>query len=140
MARSKGGPNTANFTNRDYDRLFLRMREIPNDVERAATIREMRALLERERPWIELFHIESYALVQGWMRNVKPLGMSFSTFKYEDVDVGLRRVRRAEWNQPVLWPLGVLAVLGVLLVVPAVLTVRRRRRMQGLLSGGREAA
>jgi len=128
MARSKGGPNTANFSDPAYDRLFLRMRDLPNGDERTAIIREMRTLLERERPWIELFHIESYALVQGWMRNVKPLGMSFSTFKFEDVDVALRRARRAEWNRPVLWPLAVLAALMIVVVVPAVTTVLRRRR------------
>jgi hypothetical protein len=104
------------------------MRDLPNGDERTAIIREMQTLLERERPWIELFHIESYALVQGWMRNVKPLGMSFSTFKFEDVDVALRRARRAEWNRPVLWPLAVLAALMIVVVVPAVTTVLRRRR------------
>jgi hypothetical protein len=96
-------------------------------------IREIRALLERERPWIELFHQESYALLHGWMRNVKPLGMSFSTFKYQDVDAGLRTVRRAEWNRPVLWPLGVLAVIALAVVLPAVVAVLRRRRTTGVL-------
>jgi ABC-type transport system substrate-binding protein len=128
MARSKGGPNTANFADPAYDRLFLRMRELPNGEERAAVIREMRALLERECPWIELFHIESYALIQGWVRNVKPLGMSFSTFKYQDIDVALRNARRTEWNQPMLWPLAALAVLAVLVLLPGLLTIVRRRR------------
>ncbi len=93
----------------------------------------MRALLERERPWIELFHQESYALVQGWMHNVKPLGMSFSTFKYQDVDVPLRRARRAEWNRPVYWPLAVLGAIAVAIAVWAVVAIRRRRAMGGIL-------
>jgi ABC-type transport system substrate-binding protein len=134
MARSKnGGPNTANFISAEYDRLFLRMRELPDGEPRTAVIQEMRALLERERPWIELFHQESYALVQGWMHNVKPLGMSFSTFKYQDVDVPLRRARRAEWNRPVYWPLAVLGALAVAIAAWAVVTIRRRRAMGGIL-------
>jgi hypothetical protein len=88
----------------------------------------MRTILERERPWIELFHIESYALVHGWVRNVKPLGMSFSTLKYQDLDVALRRERRREWNRPLLWPAFALAALVVLIVVPGIVTVLRRRR------------
>ena len=135
MARSKGGPNTANFSDPEYDRLFTQVRELPNGTERLDVIRRMRALLERERPWIELFHQESYALVHGWMHNVKPLGMSFSTFKYQDVDAPLRAVRRAEWNAPVRWPLAVLAALAVLVLVPAVRTVRRRREESGILIG-----
>jgi ABC-type transport system substrate-binding protein len=134
MARSKaGGPNTANFANPDYDRLFLAMRELPDGDRRIAVIREMRALLERERPWIELFHQESYALVHGWMHNLKPLGMSFSTFKYQDVDVPMRRARRAEWNQPVYWPLAVLAALALAIAVSVVRTMRRRRTMGSIL-------
>jgi ABC-type transport system substrate-binding protein len=135
MARSKGGPNTANFADPEYDRLFVRARELPNGEARAAVIRQIRALLERERPWIELFHQESYALVQGWMHNVKPLGMSFSTLKYQDVDATLRARRREEWNHPVRWPLAVLVVLVVLVLVPAVRTVRRRREESGILVG-----
>jgi ABC-type transport system substrate-binding protein len=128
MARSAGGPNTANFDDPEYDRLFVAMRDLPNGDRRLETIRAMRALLERERPWIELFHIESYALVQGWMRNVKPLGMSFSTLKYQDVEVGLRREKRLAWNRPILWPAFALAGLVLVIVVPGVVTIARRRR------------
>jgi ABC-type oligopeptide transport system substrate-binding subunit len=128
-ARSKGGgPNTANFSHPEYDRLFVAMRDLPDGPPRRDAIRAMRAILERERPWIELFHVESYALVQGWMRNVKPLGMSFSTLKYQDADVALRRERRAAWNRPVRWPAVVLALVAVLLLLPGVVTVMWRRR------------
>jgi len=128
MSRSRGGPNTANFSHPRYDELFLAMRDRPNDEERRRLIREMVAILEEERPWIELFHMESYTLIHGWMHNTKPLGMSFSTLKYEDVDPPLRTRLRAEWNVPVLWPVYVLAALGVAIVMPGVVTLLRERR------------
>jgi ABC-type transport system substrate-binding protein len=128
MARSGGGPNTANFRNADYDALFARMRNMENGPERLDLIRRMRVILETERPWIELFHVETFILQHGWMRNVKPLGMSFSILKYEDVDPVRRAQRRAEWNRPVLWPLYVLAGVTVLLLVPAVVTFLRERQ------------
>jgi hypothetical protein len=54
--------------------------------------------------------------------------MSFSTFKYDDVDVPRRRELRATWNRPVLWPLGALAVL---------VTARRHRgRAAATMRGG----
>jgi hypothetical protein len=136
MRKTKGGENTSNFDDPEYDRLFLSVRDLPNGEERTADIRRMRVILERERPWIELFHQESYALVQGWMRNVKPLGMSFSTFKYQDIDVAERRAKRAAWNRPVLWPLAVLAALVVAILLPAIVTMRRRRRATGILLDG----
>ena len=56
----------------------MKVRE--NDAERLAMIREMLAILETERPWIELFHPEDYALYHGWLRNVKPMGLSMPTY------------------------------------------------------------
>src|SRR5262245_24076341 len=127
-ARSAGGPNTANFANPDFDRLFLAMRDAPDGPARLPLIQEMRGIRERERPLVELFHPESYALIPGWVHNAKPLGMSFSTLKYRDVDVALRARRRREWNRPVTWPAW--ALLGIVVVVcaPAVRTVWKRLR------------
>jgi peptide/nickel transport system substrate-binding protein len=128
MARSQGGPNTANFADPEYDRRFLAMRDRANDDERMRLVRELRAISERERPWIELFHPERYLLTQGWVHNVKPLGMSFSTLKYEDVDPGARRRAQLVWNRPVLWPAYALAGLVAVVLAPGMVTLVRRRR------------
>jgi ABC-type transport system substrate-binding protein len=128
MARSAGGPNTANFADPAYDAKFVAMRDRPNDAERARLIRELVDIVQRERPWIELFYPESFTLTHGWMRNSKPLGMSFSTLKYRDLDPDTRDRLRHEWNQPVTWPAWVLAVAAVAVCAPGVATVLRARR------------
>jgi len=87
----------------------------------------MRALLETERPWIELFHPEDYALTQGWLHNVKATGLTVPVWKYYDVDAAMRAERRVAWNQPVRWPAFALAGLGVALLVPGVATYLRER-------------
>jgi ABC-type transport system substrate-binding protein len=129
MARSKsGGPNTANFSDPRFDALFLAMKSREGDAERLRIIGEMTALLERERPWIELVHPEDYALYHGWLRNVKPAGMSYPTVKYRDLDAPRRAELRAAWNEPVRWPAFALAALGVGIVVPGVRTFLRERQ------------
>jgi ABC-type transport system substrate-binding protein len=128
MARSRGGENTANFVDPEYDRIFLEMRDRPNDDRRRELIDELRSITERERPWIELFFPERYQLTQGWLHNVKPLGMSFSTLKYEDVDPLARRRAQIAWNKPLLWPAYALAGIIAVVLAPGVLTVLRRRR------------
>jgi ABC-type transport system substrate-binding protein len=125
---ASGGPNTANFSDPRYDELFLQMRRRPNDARRLELIREMRALLEHERPWIEFFHRESYTLYQPWVRNVKPLGMSFFTLKYRDIEPQQRTLLREQWNRPVLWPAYALGVLALAVVVPGIVTFFRERQ------------
>ncbi|MED5263049.1 MAG: ABC transporter substrate-binding protein [Myxococcota bacterium] len=129
MARSvSGGPNTANFQNEEFDALFEQMETAENGPDRAATIVQMREILERERPWIELFHPENYALFHSWLSNVKPAGISNPTLKYRDVDPGARRATREQWNRPVIWPAIVLGVLAVAVVVPGLVTYFRERQ------------
>jgi ABC-type transport system substrate-binding protein len=123
-----GAPNASNFAHPRFDALFLEMKDMPNGPERRARIGEMRAILERERPWIELFHRESYALYHGWIRNVKPAGISFPTEKYVDVDPARRHAKREAWNQPILWPAWALAGLVVVGVVPGIVTFLRERQ------------
>lgn len=129
MARSvNNGPNTANFQNPEFDRLFLEMETEPNGPARMETIARMRTILEEQRPWIELFHPEDYALFHGWMANVKPAGISNPTYKYRDIDPAHRNSRRVAWNVPVIWPAVVLGVLLVALIVPGVVTYFRERQ------------
>src|SRR5262249_59582196 len=114
--------------NGEWDGLVLAMGDAPDGPERLRLIQEMRGILERERPWVELFHPESYALIHGWVHNAKPLGMSFSTLKYRDVDVALRARKRLEWNKPVRWPVWALLGIAAVVFAPAVRTVVKRLR------------
>jgi ABC-type oligopeptide transport system substrate-binding subunit len=127
QARS-GGPNTANFDDPAFNERFLAMKNLENGPRRMQIIREMRAILERERPWIELSHSENYALYHSWMRNVKPAGLSLPANKYVDIDPAMRNELRAEWNRPIRWPAYALAGIAVAIVVPGVLTFLRERQ------------
>ena len=129
MAQTKsGGPNTANFADPRFDALFHALKDRDNDERRAELIREALALLEEERPWIELFHPEDYALVHGWLDGVKPMGLPVPVWKYYAIDPHERARARTAWNQPVRWPAFTLAGLALAGLVPAVVTWRRERR------------
>ena len=129
MSRSRSqGPNTANFSDKRYDKLFLQMRNRDNDALRGQIIAKMRAIIEHERPWVELYHGETYALYQGWLRNVKPMGLPVPTLKYRDVDPVRRARLRQVWNRPVRWPIYVLILVFLAVVVPGVRTFLRERQ------------
>jgi hypothetical protein len=54
--------------------------------------------------------------------------LSIPTEKYHDIDPLVRARRRAEWNQPVVWPVYLLLGLLAVMVVPAILTFLRERQ------------
>ena len=58
-----------------------------------------RAILERERPWIELLYPEDYTLSHGWLSDAKPPGLSIPTAKYQDLDPAARERLRTAWNR-----------------------------------------
>ncbi|MEB2344833.1 MAG: ABC transporter substrate-binding protein [Deltaproteobacteria bacterium] len=129
MAEAKsGGPNTANFADPRFDALFDELKDLENGPRRAARIRAALARLETERPWIELFHPEDYALVHGWLDGVKPMGLPVPVWKYYAVTPDARAVARRAWNQPVRWPAWALGGLALAGLGPAVATWRRERR------------
>ncbi|MCG8587865.1 MAG: ABC transporter substrate-binding protein [Proteobacteria bacterium] len=129
MARSKsGGPNTANFSHPRFDELFLRIKSMENSPERQALLKEMVAILETERPWIEGFHMESYSLYHGWLHHQKPFGMSFPMTKYWDLDAAGRSELRRAWNEPVTWPVYALVAAAAVVVLPGIRTFLRERQ------------
>ncbi len=123
-----GGPNYGNFSAPRFDALFVAMRDRRDDARRLELIREMRPILERERPWIELFHSEAYALVHGWVRNQHLSGLVTPEGKYVDVDPALRARLRTAWNRPITWPAWALGALALAVTVPGVVTFFRERQ------------
>jgi ABC-type transport system substrate-binding protein len=129
MGRTQsGGPNTANFADPAYDDLFVRMRALDDGPDRAALIAEMRGILERECPWIEVYHAEDYTLTQPWLQHAKPSALTLPIDKYLAVDPRERARLRAAWNQPIRWPAYVLLVAIGAFAAPAVRRLWRAGR------------
>lgn len=126
--KQSGGSNYSNYVNARYDKLYYAMRAMENGPKRLATIRQMITILERERPWIELFHDESYVLSQPWVRNVKSFGLSYPVLKYIDLKPAVRARLRKDWNAPIRWPLWIGLALIVIFVAPAIFTFFRERQ------------
>jgi len=126
--REHGGPNATNFSDARFDELFVSMKARENGPQRIAEIREMVSILERERAWIELHHREDYSLYQGWVKNVKPMGLSIPTYQYRDLDPEMRRERRLEWNEPIRWPAYVLILVALAVIIPGVQTYFKERQ------------
>ena len=122
------GENAANYENAEYDRLFERMKAMPDSPERQAIIERMLGILQHDAPWVWGFYEKAYTLQHGWLHNRKPGKIIRNSLKYQRIEVSERQRLRAEWNRPVLWPLILVGLLGAVVVAPAVIHYRRRER------------
>ena len=120
------GQNAANYQNPEYDALFERMKAMPDGAARQQIIDRMVAILQHDAPWIFAFHPMSYSLQHGWVLNRKTGAMVRNTMKYQRIDLERRTASRAAWNEPVVWPLALVALLLAALVAPALIHWRRR--------------
>lgn len=110
-----GGENTVNYSNPEFDKLFEKMRVMPDGAERLSLIRRMIEILHRDSPWIFGFSTKSFILSQEWMRIGKQSNLINNTLKYAKVNPVLRAKDRSEWNKPLLWPLWGLIILALML-------------------------
>ena len=120
------GENASNYENPEFDKLFDQMKDMPNTPARQAVIDHMVEIARRDAPWVWGFHPKGFSLYHAWLKNAKPNLMANNTLKYLRIDPKLRARRQAEWNQPMLWPFGVLVVLLIAGTLPAVAVYKRR--------------
>lgn len=123
-----GGENATNYHNPTFDRLFETMRQLPNGPARQALINQMIAMVQQDSPWVFGLHPIDFTLSHAWNRAVKPHAIANNTLKYEKLNAALRKEKREIWNQPILWPLGLLIGFLVVLMVPLTLSFWRRER------------
>ena len=121
------GENAVNYQNQEFDRLFVKMRAMPNGPERQAVIDEMIEIVRRDAPWVWGFHPKAYSLYHSWYGNAKPNLMARNTLKYKSINADKREKMRREWNKPIVWPVVLAFALLVISAIPAYVTYRRRR-------------
>jgi len=129
---AKGGENASNYANPEFDRLFLRMKNMDNTPERLGIVRQMNHILQHDAPWVFGLHPKSYTLSHRWLKNRKPNDVGNNILKYQRIDAEDRATARSQWNAPVVWPLGLGLLVLLLAVVPAAIGYRRRERRAAL--------
>ena len=124
----KGGENASNYENPEYDALFEKMRDLPDGPEKEQVIAQMTRILQQDAPWMFGVFPKSGGAFQQWVGNAKPTQMVRNTLQYMKIDPVLRAQKIQEWNPPVWWPLGLLALLLGLAIWPAWVALRRQDR------------
>lgn len=126
-----GGENAANYSNPEFDSLFVKMKNMPNGDQRLQIIAQMNEILRKDAPWIWGFHPKAFSLFHQWYKNVKPNLMANNTLKYKRVEGEIREQKQQQWNEPVVWPLWLIGIVLILSILPAIHIYREHEQRRG---------
>lgn len=115
-----GGENSANYSNPNYDNLFMQMDNMPDGPQRLAIINEMVTILQHDAPWVWAFYPQSLTLSQSWVGITKPTEIGNNTLKYMRIDPDKRAQLRHQWNKPIFWPLVIIFGIIIILLIPVI--------------------
>ena len=132
MKMEKNGENAANYSNKKFDELFEKMKNMANGSARQKLIDEMVEIARRDSPWLWGLHPQNFALYHQWYFNSKPNLMANNTMKYKRIDPELRAKLREEWNHPNLTPIYIVGGVLVAGLLPAMYSYRRKNRAKGV--------
>ena len=122
------GENASNYSNAEFDKLFNQMKSMKNSPERQNVINQMVEIVQKDAPWLWGFHPVGFSLHHGWYHNAKPNLMANNTLKYKRVEPQDRAKKRNEWNNPIWWPIALSIVLAIGILLPGIISYRRREK------------
>jgi anti-sigma-K factor RskA len=99
-----------------------------NSPERLKIIRKMEAIVRYDAPWLFGLHPKNFSLFHSWYQNLKPNLMANNRMKYTRIDTAKRSEQRKKWNQPVFWPIILIAIFLAVILVPAINSYRRKAK------------
>lgn len=108
-----GGENASNYQSDEFDRLFDKMRFLDDGPEKEAVIHQMVDVVRHDAPWMFGYYPLSGGAWHGWVGNAKPTQMVRNTLQYYRIDSAQRATAIREWNNPVWWPLWLVAALAL---------------------------
>lgn len=88
---SSPGPNDANYSNSEFDRLYEKTLALPNGPDKTNIYKQMVSILIEDCPWIFGSHRIGYTLVQPWLKNYKPNDFDHTRYKYYRIDSSLKK-------------------------------------------------
>ncbi|MBI5257058.1 MAG: ABC transporter substrate-binding protein [Burkholderiales bacterium] len=110
-AKSKAnGENISNYENPAYDALYRELQTLEDGPRKQQVIDQMVDILRADAPWVFGYFAWGGLAFQQWVHNGKPGIVIRDMAKYYRIDPELRARKQAEWNHPIVWPMGLLAL------------------------------
>lgn len=89
------GPNSANYSNPAYDKLYEQAAIMPDSPARQALYKKMQLMVNEDCPWLMIFYSVQYTLYYDWVGNVDLNYYAHGNRKYLTLNEALRQQRMA---------------------------------------------
>lgn len=125
------GENAANYSNPEFDKLYVKFKAMGENPARLQLIKQMVAMLQQDVPWVWGYFPQSYVLYHNWDQITKPSGIANNTLKYAKVNPELRAKLRILWNKPLIWPFFFTLIIICIIILPAIVGYIRSEKATG---------
>ena len=85
------GTNNSNYSNAEFDKLYEKIRTMPDTPERLKIYVKMVRMISEDCPVLMLSEPMNFVLCYDWVKNVKPHPIGYGFAKYGRIDVKLRK-------------------------------------------------
>ncbi|PIK14502.1 ABC transporter substrate-binding protein [Halobacteriovorax sp. JY17] len=76
------GPNSTFYSNAKFDKLFNKMKVLPNGEEKIEIMKEMERIIVHDLPWVMQYYSRNYILYHERLNNYRHSDLIYNNFKY----------------------------------------------------------
>lgn len=76
------GPNSSQYSNPKFDKLFYQLREMEDGPEKTKLMREMEEIVNRDLPWVMQYYSRNYILYHDYLKNFRYSDIIYNNIKY----------------------------------------------------------
>jgi len=93
-ANASPGPNHANYSNPEFDKLYNQLRTMLPGPEKDRLCEQMADLVIEDCPWIFMYQPMDFAVIHNWLKNYSLHDFPYTMAKYRRID----SAAQAEWQ------------------------------------------
>lgn len=76
------GPNSSQYSNPQFDKLFYQLREMEDGPAKTKLMREMEEIVNRDLPWAMQYYSRNYILYHDYLKNFRYSDIIYNNIKY----------------------------------------------------------
>ncbi|ATH06524.1 hypothetical protein BIY24_00765 [Halobacteriovorax marinus] len=76
------GPNSTFYSNKEFDKLFNKLKVMPNGPEKIEVMKRMEEIIIHDLPWVMQYYSRNYILYHDRLNNYRHSDLIYNNFKY----------------------------------------------------------